>query len=384
MDIKTIKEGLVEIKTPEFHKISSKAPVFYNPVMELNRDLSILAIKAYLGDSMRQINICDAFGGSGIRGIRYSKEIPEVENVAISDINPVAVQFTEENIELNGLNNVNVFREDANIFLRKCRGKFDIVDIDPFGTPSPFIESAGISLKSGGMLCVTATDTSALCGTYKEPCIRKYSSMPLKTEYCHEIGIRILTGFISRTLAKYKKCIQVKFAHSSEHYMRIYALVHKGAKITDESLKNIGYILHCSNCLHREVVKGFTPPLDRYCPICGWKFKTAGPLWCDQIADADFTGKMIDSIGKTKINQGKKALKLLNMVYSESNAPATHYDLHEISRNLKISAPKLNEVMNTLKEEGYYASRTHFKPTGIKTDAPVSKLKKIFLKHQNV
>ena len=55
-----------------------------------------------------------------------------------------------------------------------------MVDIDPFGTPSPFIESAAISAKAGGMLCVTATDTSALCGTYKEPCIRKYNSMPLK------------------------------------------------------------------------------------------------------------------------------------------------------------------------------------------------------------
>ncbi|MGZ7117807.1 MAG: tRNA (guanine(10)-N(2))-dimethyltransferase, partial [Methanobacterium sp.] len=45
MDNKTINEGIVKIITPELHKISSKAPVFYNPVMELNRDLSILAIK---------------------------------------------------------------------------------------------------------------------------------------------------------------------------------------------------------------------------------------------------------------------------------------------------------------------------------------------------
>lgn len=379
MDIKTIHEGLVEIKTPEFDEISSKAPVFYNPVMELNRDLSILAIKTYQEELGRDISICDSFGGSGIRGVRYAKEIETVENVVITDINPLAVQFANENIELNHLDNVKVFKEDANILLRKCRGKFDVVDIDPFGTPSPFIESAGISLKAGGLLCATATDTSGLCGTYKEPCIRKYSSMPLKTEYCHELGVRILIGFIARTLSKFKKCIEVKFAHSSEHYMRVYAVVHKGAKITDESLKNIGYVLNCENCLNRRIVKGITPQIDLECPVCGKKFKTAGPLWCGDIQDAEFINKMIENIEKTKINQEKKALKLLNFAYAESNAPATYYDLHEISKNLKISAPRLNDFLDSLKENGYFASRTHFKPTGIKTNAPVDKIKEIFL-----
>ncbi|HML04964.1 MAG TPA: tRNA (guanine(10)-N(2))-dimethyltransferase [Methanobacterium sp.] len=383
MDIKTIHEGLVEIKTPEFDEISSKAPVFYNPAMELNRDLSILAIKTYQENLGREISICDSFGGSGIRGVRYAKEIDTVENVVITDINPLAVQFAGENIELNHLDNVKVFKEDANILLRKCRGKFDIVDIDPFGTPSPFIESAGISLKSGGMLCATATDTSGLCGTYKEPCIRKYSSMPLKTEYCHELGVRILIGFIARTLSKFKKCIEVKFSHSTEHYMRIYAVVHKGAKITDESLKNIGYILNCENCLNRMVIKGITPQIDSYCPVCGKKFKIAGPLWCDDIQNTEFIKGMQNQIEKTKVNQEKKALKLLNFAYEESNAPATYYDLHEISRNLKISAPRLNDFLDSLKENGYFASRTHFKPTGIKTDAPVDKIKEIFLGLKN-
>ncbi|MEN4017439.1 MAG: tRNA (guanine(10)-N(2))-dimethyltransferase [Methanobacterium sp.] len=379
MDIKIIHEGLVKIKTPEFDRISSKAPVFYNPVMELNRDLSILAIKTYQEELRREISICDSFGGSGIRGVRYAKEIDTVKNVVISDINPIAVQFAEKNIKLNRLSNVEVFKEDANILLRKCRGKFDVVDIDPFGTPSPFIESAGISLKAGGMLCATATDTSALCGTYKEPCIRKYGAMPLKTEYCHELGIRILTGFIARTLSKFRKCIEVKFAHSSEHYMRIYAVVRKGAKITDESLKNIGYILHCHNCLNRMMIRGITPQIGRDCPVCGGRFKTAGPLWCGAILEEDFIKGMRNNLKNTKINQENKALKLINFAYEESNAPVTYYDLHEICRNLKISAPKLMDVIDSLKEKGYFASRTHFKPTGIKTSAPVDEIKKIFL-----
>ncbi len=43
--------------------------VFYNPSMTFNRDLSILASRAYLRG---QITLIDAMAGTGVRGIRYS------------------------------------------------------------------------------------------------------------------------------------------------------------------------------------------------------------------------------------------------------------------------------------------------------------------------
>ena len=70
-------------------------------------------------------------------------------------------------------------------------------------------------------------------------------------------------------------------------------------------------------------------------------------------------------------------MKLLNRAYEEANAPETFYDLHEICRNLKISAPRMDDVFESLKKKGYFVSRTHFKPIGIKTDAPLETLKEI-------
>ena len=72
-ELKIIEEGKVKIKFPDFDKVSSDAPVFYNPRMEFNRDTSILALQAYQREVDREINICDLFGGSGIRGIRYNQ-----------------------------------------------------------------------------------------------------------------------------------------------------------------------------------------------------------------------------------------------------------------------------------------------------------------------
>ena len=378
--IKSIEEGQTKIEFPEFDKISSDAPVFYNPHMELNRDLSILAIQVFQNEQDREINICDLFGGSGIRGIRYKNEIDGVGEVSINDISELANHYERHNIELNNLDDIEVYQHDASMFLRMKRGEFDVIDIDPFGTPSPFIDSAGYCARRDSLLCVTATDTSALCGTYKEPCIRKYNAKPYKSEYCHETGIRILAGFVALSLAKYAKCIEVKLSHSTEHYMRLYLKIKKGSKRTDESLKNIGYISHCKNCLHRQTSKGLASKMEEVCPVCGEKLIHAGPLWLGDIQNKEFIQKMIDEAENKEINSEKEALKLLNKCLIESDAPATFFDIHTVCKSLKVSAPKFDLIVNKIKEEGFIAIKTHYNPLGIKTDANIRDIQNIVLR----
>jgi tRNA (guanine26-N2/guanine27-N2)-dimethyltransferase len=337
--------------------------------MELNRDLSVLALQQFKSEIEKGLTICDAFGGSGIRGIRYAKEVSGVEGVVINDVNPLAVALARENSLENGLDDINVCQKDANLLLRLCKGKFNVVDIDPFGTPSPFVDSVALNMPRNSLLAVTATDTSALCGTYPEPCIRKYGSKPLKTEYCHENGLRILAGYLSLSFARYKKFLTFKFSHSTEHYLRIYATVSKGAKKTDASLKNMGYIAHCPHCLNRRVYPGMAPLIDAICPRCERPLRVAGPLWCGDIQDLDFISGMIEKSRDVVLNREKSALKLLELCKSESGTPPTFYDIHTICSKLKISAPPLMELLDRLKALGYVATPTHFTPTGIKTSA---------------
>ena len=86
MGNKTIREGKVALMVPEFDKITAKASVFYNPAMELNRDISVAALTVYRNGIEHDITVCDAFGGSGIRGIRYAKEIEGIERAIVNDL----------------------------------------------------------------------------------------------------------------------------------------------------------------------------------------------------------------------------------------------------------------------------------------------------------
>ena len=350
MDTHYIEEGLVKIEVPDFEKVSAKAPVFYNPVMELNRDISVVVLNQYRKSLDHDIVIFDAFGGTGIRGARYSKEIPGVERVLVGDVNPLAVEIAKNNMKLNGITNVDVEKNDANVLLQSNKGLFDVVDIDPFGTPSMFTQSTAINIRPGGLICISATDTSALCGTYHDPCIRKYGAEPQKTEYCHENGIRILLAFIARNLAVNQKYMHVLFSHSTEHYMRIYATVKRGGKATNRSLENIGFIAHCPHCLHRQSFKGYVPPVEDTCPVCGEKYVVAGPLWLGHISDKEFIKNMIETTDELQLNKKEDLLKLFNLCLDESEGPITFYDIHKICKSLKISSPKMNDVIDEIRD----------------------------------
>ena len=136
---------------------------------------------------------------------------------------------------------VTVKHKDANCVL-SCNAspkkRFDIIDVDPFGTPAPYLDSALRAIRNNGLLASTATDLAPLCGVHAKACIRKYGGRPLRTEYCHELAVRLLAGCTAILAAKHDIGIQVVFSHSSEHYIRLYAQIAYGAKKADESVKS--------------------------------------------------------------------------------------------------------------------------------------------------
>ena len=66
--------------------------------------------------------------------------------------------------------------KNLNVLLSENR--FDYIDIDPFGSPVGFVDSAMRSIKNGGVVACTATDTAALCGVYPRVCQRRYGAIP--------------------------------------------------------------------------------------------------------------------------------------------------------------------------------------------------------------
>lgn len=353
----------------------SKAPVFYNPVMEVNRDFAVLVLQAYQRLSGKnELFVCEPLAGCGVRGIRLAKEVEGVAKVVLNDINLQAAKLMSFNVKLNGVEKTfQIFNEDASLFLRKFsmpRKRFDYVDVDPFGSPVPFLESALKALHSGGMLGLTATDMATLCGVYPKACVRKYWGKPLRTEYCHELAVRLLAGSLVITAARHEISVNFVFSHSTDHYVRLYGIIKYGAKKADESIRKVGYILHCFNCLHREAVENMFPFFKLSCPECGSNLSVAGPLWLGEIFNSEFCGLMLKELMNRNFRLRKFIGKTLNFVKDEVSAPLTYYVVDKISDKLNVPAPSVDSVIEKLREEGFVAVRTHFNMRGVRTNAP--------------
>jgi tRNA (guanine26-N2/guanine27-N2)-dimethyltransferase len=376
-----VAEGIVEVVVPKLKAFvkepsdyaPSKAPVFYNPVMELNRDLAVLALQTFQRFTGRKLKVCEPLAGCGIRGIRLAKEVKGVGKVVMNDINDQAYRLAKFNVEKNGLTGeVVVENEDANFLLGRFgapRRRFDYVDVDPFGSPMPYVDSALRALRRGGLLALTATDLAPLCGVHPKACIRKYGGKPLRTEYCHELAVRLLAGALTRAAAKYDIGIKVLFSHSSQHYVRLYAAVDYGAKKADASLKNMGYIYHCFACFYREVSVGMFSCGKKMCQKCGSKMNIAGPLWTGKIVDKGFVSSMEREAKTIVFRQKRRIYRLLALTKEEAKAPITYFVVDKICDKLGLPVPPMKRVVAELERAGYKVGLTHFTTHGFRTDA---------------
>lgn len=369
---KIITEGTTRVEIPVPDESSSFPPssaaVFYNPAMRMNRDIGVAAI-AYFAKSSPEHTYLDSLAASGIRGLRIAKEAGL--STVMSDWDDASFGLIKKNIELNNLSNCTAIKRNANVVM--FDSSFDIIDLDPFGSPAPFLEAACFSVKR--LLCITATDTAPLCGAHKKAGIRNYAAVPLKTDYYPEMGVRILLGAVARTLARYDKAMMPLLSYASQHYVRIFTAVKKGIKEADDCLKNMGFVSHCSSCGARIWKHGLAVHIEERCPSCGHATSLAGPLWLGGLHDVDFCSGVMEEVGKRGFSE---AMKLVTACRDEFDIPM-HYDYHRICKSLGISAMPTDELVLALKERGFRASRTHFSGISFKTDAGMEEIKKIVM-----
>jgi len=401
-----IRESTAEIyvHTSDRDSVPSKSMnVFYNKKMEINRDISNLAIKAYNKlYNPEKLIIIDSMAGTGIGSIRMLKECENIQKIYINDVNPLAFELIHSNISLNNLNNsqiqIVISRKDANFLFSEIAQKNfmdseiiikkpNIISIDPFGTPNLYLDSAFKAIQRvNGLMCITATDTAVLFGIRPTSCIRKYMSKPLHTEYCKEIGARILIYFISRIANINGMGVIPLLTFYANHFIRIFCLTFKNKNKISNSFKNYGYIVHCRKCNYRKAFNNNLPQLPQKCPSCDTigKMDYAGPLWIDEMHDKLFINKLINLNENYGYYNEKRISKLLKLANDEINMPISYHNLHKLCQKLNLpSVPKIGEIIQIIKTKGYKVSRTHFDYLSIKTNMDLKTLENCLLEFKN-
>ncbi|MCD6557477.1 MAG: methyltransferase [Candidatus Aenigmarchaeota archaeon] len=351
--IKTIKEGSARLYVPNVNKPEQgRREGFYNPAMTKNRDISVACLAVLFKVSKKRaknrMRICDALTATGVRAIRYKKEVGG--EVWACDVNENAIKLARKNAYLNKTK-INFVNKDANAFLSE--NGFDFVDIDPYGSPVGFIAAAGHSLGRKGYLAVTATDTAALNGVYPRVAERRYGIRSVRCFYSKELGTRILITSIIRILMQQDKAFQPLLCFQDRHYIRIFGSVLRGAKKCDVLLDKMKYIVADKD---------------------SWEIrehpseKSIGPIYIDTIQKKNFCMSVLKELKKRNLT-GQNIVRLA----AEELQEPFYYDTHFLSKKYKKPLVSLSKIIDTLSKR-HKVSRTVFCPTAIKTDAGLEKI----------
>ncbi len=344
----TICEGPTRIIVPEDHSThgpgTKTGGVFFNEQMSFNRDISVMFLRSL---EKKELTVCDAMTATGSRAVRIANEVPGTI-VTANDINPDTKPIIEANIKINGLSNCKASNRNMRSLL--AEESFDYVDLDPFGSPAPYIQSAIVGCKKRGILAITATDTAPLAGAHAVKCRRRYQSEPIRGYMCHEGGLRILMCTLAKELAKFDRGMEPLLSFYADHYLRTYVQVTEGADAADSTLSRLGYMGYDPTTLERSTSEKYDE---------SHKF---GPFWLGPLHNAN----LLNSMSTEKTANEKRCTKILDIWKNELDEVFL-YDLSELSSFTKMSPPRLEDMIESLNAYGH-ASKTHMSPTSFKTD----------------
>ena len=120
--IKQIAEGATDFFVFK-EKTTKKGPgkknkfPFYNPSMELNRDLSVLICQWIVNNRNKTVHLLDGLAATGARGLRIKNEVEGNFDITINDWDKDAYELINQNVKYNKLKNVEVLNQNLNILL---------------------------------------------------------------------------------------------------------------------------------------------------------------------------------------------------------------------------------------------------------------------------
>lgn len=379
----TILSADIEHYCGNKRQITASLPVFYNPRMRLNRDISVLFLSAYL-QTKKIDTMCEPLTGSGIRTLRYLNECPGDFMAKIFDANPNAVDTANRNIERLGFTKrAQVLKGDAKFLLmsESRENRFDYVDVDPFGTPAPYLNSSIQSLNpEEGLLALTATDMPVLCGAYPNVALRRYGGFSIRAPFTHELAVRLLQGLAFRIAGLNDCSIRPYAILSTDHYVRTWVILDSDRRTSNRQVELLGIIRYCQGCMHTETIPLSIRYDDRKFEHahkdCRGPVREAGPLWIGDL----FQRKIIEQ-ARALMNKNSASIyhrrvpRILDEMYEEQPLMQFPFvDLHILCDMHGLAPPSNNRVIEHLKEIGHKVARTHFRPTAIRTDAPMQEI----------
>lgn len=370
---------------------SSSPPEDQSKDESVDQHIEESSVPSEQSKSKPYIEIIEALSASGLRAIRYGKEIPNVKTVIANDFSASAVAAIKQNAKFSGAHTVVTPNEgDASLLMYQHKLKnVHVVDLDPYGSATPFMDSAVQAVKNGGLLLVTCTDLGVLAGnSYPEKCFSQYGGQTLYSDASHESALRLVLNMVASTAAKYGRSIEPMLSLSIDFYVRLFIRIKTSPIQVKQNAANTMVVYHCSGCgstinqpLGKATAKGANfkfgyaraPLAPEKCSFCGMYHHIAGPMWAGPIHNDKFIDVMLDihkALDPEVYHTIPRIEGMLTLARDELKDVPFYFSPQNLASIVRCSSPPHRKFLSALCNAGYRVSSTHALAGGIKTDAP--------------
>jgi tRNA (guanine26-N2/guanine27-N2)-dimethyltransferase len=319
--------------------------------MRFDRDLNVALVRALHppGPGMRRG--WEMLAATGVRGLRLVEETDAFAGYDFTEENPAAFAVLERNVHESGHGGLQTHLADARGPVEERA--FDYVDLDPFGTPVPFLEAAFRALAPLGILAVTATDMPVLTGVAHGVCERRYGGRPIRGAQGPEGGLRILIAHLVGAASKRSLELEPVLSYVHDHYVRVFLRSRPPGKNLSIS-PPIGDPSLLGDALPRLAGDG---------PF--------GPMWLGPLFDPALITRL--EVPPTA-EQPEELHRFLDRIREESRADRPfYYEPNTLASDLHLAEPPpLGALLAALNEKGFVAARSHVRPSAFRTSAPRS------------
>ena len=380
------KEGRSEIQLERHGKgpaDRAHRSAFHNPAMADCRTRSVLLMDYMLDDewfNKPKIHTIDALCATGSRINRWLTELSPDKakrlQITGADLDEDALAYARENCP-----GVEFRHEDSRQVLLSSGWQW--VDIDPFGSPVPFLDSAMQSSARRAVMEITATDTAALTGSSASACLRRYGAKIRTDEMAHDSALRLLMATVARTAAQHDRCVIPLLSSWDSHHIRVSIKVHRSIQAANVLEDQLGWrvAMPTNDELQASTKSGLHPQGDEgNQPFCLLPFsypirrddkRISGPLWTGPLFDQDVLASM--TVERAIALCGEDAEPAVRHWVGESEL-ATVPSLIITDMLPKFCAvtgpPKIVDLIAGLKDAGYSAAVARWGAPAIRTDAP--------------
>ncbi|MBD2112415.1 MULTISPECIES: tRNA (guanine-N1)-methyltransferase [Cyanophyceae] len=337
---------------------------FYRPQSAIARDLAVLAAAIYRQHYGR-LRVLDAMTGCGVRPLRYGLEAG-ADWVWANEGNPELAGVLEQNLATLPADACRITYQDANQVFFTCyqqRDFYDLVDIDNFGSPAPYVSTGLWATRLGGLLYLTSTDGRATSGHDPERCLRTYGACGRSHPAAHEQGLRLIIGHAAQTAAARGMGIEPVFSLFTGQVHRVMVRLVSKPTLAGE---NYGFVAYCHHCGHFQTADW--RHLGRVNCLCGAQDTpvVSGPMWLGPLHDGAMLAEMQ---GLADRWNWRSQAKLLTIMTQEIDLPPYYYPLGEIGRRGQMDIPNRDHLIAALRTKGYQAAIPSMDWQGVKTSA---------------